>query len=277
MTTHTPLNMAPLFMIQLEPDALKAARWMEVQKVSRIGHDDGYGWHALLAACFGDLAPKPFRVIERPRRPPQLLGYGSHDIAALREHAATFAEPAAVAALGPASAMASKQMPGTFRAGQRLGFEVRVRPTVRQDRDGDRAASREIDAFLAAVQAADKLAPRGQRPDLERTTVYRDWLALRFGAAAQLVPESFRIESLRRAMLLRRRQQSAASDRRELVPVGSLKGEVAGQQGGSPDAVMSGTLVVESPSEFVHLLARGIGRHRAFGFGMLLLRPPSRE
>ena len=270
-------DMPPLFMIQLEPDSQKVARWMEAQKVVRLGHDDGYGWHALLAACFGDLAPKPFRVIERPRRPPQLLGYGPHGISALQEHAATFAEPAAIAALGPVPSMASKQMPGAFRAGQRLGFEVSVRPTVRQDRDGDRSASREIDPFLAAVHAADKLAPRGQRPELERNGVYRDWLTARLGVAARLVPESFKIESIRRSMPLRRSRPRVASDRRDLVAVGSLKKEVAGQQGGSPDVVVSGTLVVESPLEFARLLARGIGRHRAFGFGMLLLRPPPRE
>lgn len=267
--------MPPLFMIQLEPDAEKASRWMEAQKVVRLGHDDGYGWHALLAACFGGHAPKPFRVIERPRRPPQLLGYSSHPIPALQEHAATFAEPAALAALGPVQSMASKQMPGTFRAGQRLGFEVRVRPTVRQDRDGDRSVSREVDAFLAAVNAADKFALCGQRPELERNAVYRDWLIARFGAAARLMPGSFKIESMRRSMLLRRRHLT--SDRRELVAVGSLKKEIAGQQGGSPDAVMTGTLVVESEPQFAGLLARGIGRHRAFGFGMLLLRPPSQE
>jgi CRISPR system Cascade subunit CasE len=268
---------SPLFMIQLEPDALKAANWMETQRVSRLGHDDGYGWHALLAACFGDLAPKPFRVIERKNRPLQLLAYGPQDIAALREHAAAFAQPSAFAALGPTTAMASKQMPGTFRAGRRLGFEVRVRPTVRQDRDGDRSASREIDAFLAAVQAADKLAPRGDRPELERSAVYRDWLAARFGKAAKLEPASFKIVNLRRAMLLRRGRRPGASDGRELMAVGSMKREVPCQQGGSPDAVVSGALVVESPADFAHLLARGVGRHRAFGFGMLLLRPPPRE
>jgi CRISPR system Cascade subunit CasE len=173
--------------------------------------------------------------------------------------------------------MASKQMPRTFRAGQRLGFEVRVLPTVRQDRDGDRSASRDIDAFLTAVQTADKLAPRGQRPELERNAVYRDWLAARLGAAAKLESESFKIESMRRSMLLRRGRPRDASEGRELVAVGLLKKEVAGQQGGSPDAVVSGILIVESPPEFARLLGRGVGRHRAFGFGMLLLRPPSRE
>ena len=40
-----------------------------------------------------------------------------------------------------------------------------------------------------------------------------------------------------------------------------------------PDAVISGTLEVAGPEAFGQRLARGIGRHRAFGFGMLLLRP----
>src|SRR5262249_20747204 len=123
---------------------------------------------------------------------------------------------------------------------------------------------------------ADKLAPRGQRPELERNAVYRDWLAARLGATARLVPGSFKIESMRRSMLLRRGRPRGASDGRDLMGVGSMKKEVAGQQGGSPDAIVSGTFVVESPLEFTRLLARGVGRHRAFGFGMLLLRPPPR-
>jgi CRISPR system Cascade subunit CasE len=41
-----------------------------------------------------------------------------------------------------------------------------------------------------------------------------------------------------------------------------------------PDAVMRGNLIVSDPAAFAQLLARGIGRHRAYGFGMLLLRPP---
>jgi CRISPR system Cascade subunit CasE len=40
-----------------------------------------------------------------------------------------------------------------------------------------------------------------------------------------------------------------------------------------PNAVLEGTLTVGDPDAFARLLARGIGRHRAFGFGMLLLKP----
>jgi len=42
-----------------------------------------------------------------------------------------------------------------------------------------------------------------------------------------------------------------------------------------PDALFTGELTIRDAEAFARLLARGIGRHRAFGFGMLLLRPPS--
>lgn len=256
-----------LYMIQLKPDALKAAGWMREHNVSRSGHDDGYGWHALLTAAFGKLAPKPFRVLDTKGKPLQLLAYTSHAPSDLKRHAALFAEPAA-AALGLVT-MCEKEMPRNFAAGQRLGFEVRVRPTVRQDRDGDRTASREKDAFLAAL---DRLPPRGERPDLNREDVYRDWLAARLDNAAEIEPRSIMISDIKRSMLLRRGKESA--DKRNLVSVGLLRRGVAGEQGGGPDAVFTGTLRVADPTAFQALLARGVGRHRSFGFGMLLLRPP---
>ena len=39
-----------------------------------------------------------------------------------------------------------------------------------------------------------------------------------------------------------------------------------------PDILMSGVLEVGDSTAFASLLSRGIGRHRAFGYGMLLLR-----
>jgi CRISPR system Cascade subunit CasE len=61
--TSAPPN---LFMIELRPEIQKATAWMleQPRRIVRPGHDDGYGWHALVAAAFGDLAPKPFRLIE---------------------------------------------------------------------------------------------------------------------------------------------------------------------------------------------------------------------
>ena len=38
---------------------------------------------------------------------------------------------------------------------------------------------------------------------------------------------------------------------------------------------MQGTLEVIDPTMFAGLVANGVGRHRAYGYGMLLLRPAS--
>ena len=40
-----------------------------------------------------------------------------------------------------------------------------------------------------------------------------------------------------------------------------------------PDALMRGELTVTDGTAFACLLKKGIGRHRAYGYGMLLLRP----
>ena len=36
---------------------------------------------------------------------------------------------------------------------------------------------------------------------------------------------------------------------------------------------MRGILTITDAAAFSNLLARGVGRHRAYGYGMLLLRP----
>lgn len=246
-----------LHMIRLDPDLARVSRWGAAQGVARSGVDDGYLWHALLKAAFGDLAPKPFRLIE-----PQggigrayLVGYTHADAAALRAHAEAFADPAVAEAVGLAS-LAGKAMPDAFTPGTRLGFEVRLRPTVRQTRDGDRTRKREIDVFL---QAASR-DPTGPKPD--RLAVYADWLVTQLGAGARL--DGVRLEAQRRARILRRSQPADDGTRRL---------DAHGRQGGGPDIVLSGALVIEDALAFAGLLARGIGRHRAFGFGMLLLKP----
>ena len=41
-------------------------------------------------------------------------------------------------------------------------------------------------------------------------------------------------------------------------------------------ATVHGTMTVTDPAAFAQLLAHGVGRHRAYGYGMLLLRPANR-
>lgn len=210
---------------------------------------------------------------------PQLLAYTPQDRTTLLDIARLHATPAVYRALR-LDGLADKPMPNSFPTGQHLGFEARVRPTVRQDyRDPatgtvDRRRSRERDAFLAAVDAEPR--PRGERPEILRQAVYRDWLARRLSPAADL--SSFEITEMKRSTLLRPRQREQGSKGpRELVRVGLLERRERGEQGGSPDVVMAGTLRITDPEAFHALLSRGVGRHLSFGFGMLLLRPPRRS
>jgi CRISPR system Cascade subunit CasE len=239
-------------MVRLDPDTARAMEWGAREKLLKPGGEDGYLWHALLAASFGDLAPKPFRLVEpNDHRPPYLLGYAHAPEEELRRHAAEFCDPAVASALG-VSSLAVKVMPDCFAAGRRLGFEVRVRPVVRQTKDGDRNRKREIDVFLQQARA---------RPDAEkpsRASIYTDWLAAHFAKGGAAL-DTMRIIWLRRAAITRR-------DRERHL-------KVHGEKGGGPDACFEGALTVTDPIAFNAQLARGVGRHRAFGFGMLLLKP----
>ena len=69
-----------LHMIRLDPDIARVTRWAVAEG---IGRDEDYAWHALLKAAFGEKSPRPFRILERPGRPAQLLGYTIADREAL--------------------------------------------------------------------------------------------------------------------------------------------------------------------------------------------------
>lgn len=92
-----------LYMHQLAPDVPRLIRWAETQRLlARQQEDDlGYALHAVLRAAFDALAPAPFVLVHQVPRPTQVLAYSSHDAAALRAHAMTFAEPGVVEILSP--------------------------------------------------------------------------------------------------------------------------------------------------------------------------------
>lgn len=238
-----------LALLRFDPDPHAGARWFRGEGLlPKAGEDDGYAWHALLAACFGDLAPAPFRVAARRGRPPQLLAYTDHEPAALEAAARDFADPLVLEALGLAGAgLAYKAMP-TFGEGRRLGFSVRVRPSVRIDRAGERTRSAEIDAYVAALRNAP-----GEPP--ERGAVYAAWAREKLAAGGAEVLD-LRIDGLDRVPVLRR-------------DAGRALRRVEGHA-----ASLAGVLHVAHATSFAALLARGVGRHRAFGYGMLLVSPP---
>ncbi len=238
-----------LHMLQLTPDIPRLIRWAEVQRLLAARQEDdlGYALHALLRAAFDTLAPAPFAILRQATRPPRLLAYSAHAAADLREQAMTFAEPEIVEIIG-LTGMADKLMPDHFAAGRRLGFTLRARPTIRTDINGDRTRTRERDAFLAAITGTEP------QDGPSRGEVYQQWLAKRLRSGGG-EPEHLVMDGFRLTTTLRRDQA------RKLH---LLSG---------PDASFTGVLTVTDPDRFAALLAHGVGRHTAFGFGMLLLKP----
>lgn len=223
-------------------------RWMGSRRIE----DMDRAMHSLLTECFGELAPKPFRLIApRSGRRAVLYGYGQADASALQAQAAICADPLQIRAI-PLDRILSKPMPCTWRLGLRLGFETRIRPVVRRSTGAEGIGGGERDAF----QVEAMRHPRGEMPR-NREAVYIDWLSRELDrrGGARLDPEHTQMVSFRR---LRSRYKS----------------EQRPSEG--PEAVMRGALTIIAPDAFADLLARGVGRHRAYGYGMLLLRPARR-
>lgn len=129
-----------------------------------------------------------------------------------------------------------------LRARQRLAFSIRLCPTVISTRRG------ETDAFLLAVDDAGD-----DRPD--RETVYADYLARRLQGAQV---EACRVDGWKLLKMARK----------------SRKSKSGAAQRTYPEARLSGLLSITEPAQLLDTLAHGIGRQRAFGFGMLRLGPP---
>lgn len=215
--------------------------------------DDGYLLHCLLTEVWQHTAPSPF-VIRGTGRTMDVWGYSRSDAPALIEHARAFADPSTLKALGGGDAIASRPMP-VFAAGRTIGFLARVCPVVRLSREtnGYRRGA-EIDAFLSKCISA------GAEASVSREDVYCEWFIRRFGDAESSGARvtRVRIAALARSRVVRRTQ---GSDRRARV----LE---------RPDVRCEGELTIDDGAAFLRTLARGVGRHRAFGFGALMIVPP---
>ena len=223
--------------------------------------DEGRALHHMLNEMFGPGALRPFRLLVPPKQAKgNLYGYSTLDAETLREAAHTYATPEQLRVMPP-DHLESKPIPGHWRAGQRLGFDLRTRPVRRLENttefppDERMAKGAEVDAFI--LEALRRYP--GDRQGMKnakrtREAVYLDWLAERTSAAATLDPSTCRLVRFRRIRVARGRSG---------IPEG-------------PDATIHGTLTVTDPTAFAALLARGVGRHCAYGYGMLLLRPPNR-
>jgi CRISPR system Cascade subunit CasE len=245
--------MTTLNMVRLSLGLPGLLRQGQRRGLSRGEGDLGYLVHCQLGELFGDEAPSPFRVDDGTGRRTEVLAYSSEDAGSLRQRAQEFAEPE-VHANCDWESFAGKLLPTAFSPGRRLGFEVRVCPTKRMNATGPKhRKGAEVDVFLASCWEA------GGKMPVDREQVYREWLAAEIEREGAATLVHAKVDSFKRRRLTRRTQGAE----RKVVSVER------------PDVLMSGALEVGTSAAFDALLARGIGRHRSFGFGMLLLRPAS--
>jgi CRISPR system Cascade subunit CasE len=219
--------------------------------------DEGCALHHLLSETFGKSVLQPFRLFVTPGQlNGSLYAYTLSNKETLVETACESAMPETLAICDPTQ-LAAKRMPMAWKEGRRLAFDIRVRPVRRLLKAGGAfAKGAEVDAFLVEALRCFPTGPPVEKTMLDagrtREAVYADWLAERLEGAAKV----------ERAGLARFFRNRAA--REGCAPEG-------------PDATQHGELVVRDPDKFAQCLARGIGRHAAYGYGMLLLRPEGRN
>lgn len=213
--------------------------------------DEGRALHHLLGESFGKGALQPFRLmVPRGRDAGQLYAYSRHGAEALRDMAAAIMLPEMQGVIDLASLQA-KPMP-EFHAGQRLGIDVLARPVRRLRKPlGGYGAGAEIDAWLLSrLRAHPEANPDPGQHD--RGPAYLDWLAERLAPAAELDRNASTISAMQRRRVAR-----------------------GGASVEGPDVTFHGTITLSDPQAFTALLAHGLGRHAAYGYGMILLRAPN--
>lgn len=156
-------------------------------------------------------------------------------------------EPAAIAGL---LAVQCKPFVPTLREGEQLAFRLRANPTVARREEGAKHSPRSD-----VLMVAKKPFPPGQRTSMECVQAMdlaaREWLQTRaetLGFRLPVVPEvgAYRQHALHKL------------GRREAIQYSSVDYE--------------GLLEVTNPGRLIEALAQGVGRAKAFGCGLMLIR-----
>lgn len=259
-----PIKLADLTRGLLQQHASRLALHQEL--------DEGYLVHCALSELFGPRSSDPnaspagmcpalfsVRTDADPPYSHKIWAYSQYDTDALYAQAERIAPPETFAACHW-DRFVQKTMPTLWQSETKFAYSVRVCPTVRyHDEEKSRQKEKkstvfEADAFMRACTLATEA---GQDLPI-RAQVYADWLRKRMGDAAFLPPASVRMTGFQVAQFVRQGQSKDFSRKMRSIayPVAQLEGE----------------LIIKDNQAFAHLLETGIGRHTAFGFGMLLLR-----
>jgi CRISPR system Cascade subunit CasE len=216
--------------------------------------DLNYVIHCTLGELFGEHSPQPWccedRGFDRGKKV-RVLAYSDSDATKLQEIASEYASPPVYAACVWQS-LASKPMPALFTKGRRYRFNLHACPVQRMSKAGQHwQEGSEVDVFVARAWRV------GPEIDLQRSEVYQQWLTDYFERQTGAVLEDVKITNFKLERFYRRSKNS------------KRKGHVFKK----PAVTFEGQLEVTDERAFYRLLRKGIGRHKAFGFGMLKLKP----
>ena len=230
----------------------------------RIGSDLGYLVHAAARKVFGAVAPQPFYLNQETGT---LSGYSVADASVLRLVGEAFAvrqndDLESLRAIFDMSSVRSRRLPETWCTGERWNFTLLCRPIVRLgNKESDVWLRRNFLEWQEAVAAGTFLGGVREYRALHRCEAFRvycEWLTEKMSAAVTL-----------ENITLLKNEQTSITGRRGKKHCGApfkTRSELR------PSALFCGTLIVRDGSAFSYLIAHGVGRHTAFGYGMLRLR-----
>ena len=254
--------MTKLNLIRIPVNLKSLAQWAG-ERGKAVGfdssvYDTGKVLHHLLTETFGTETFKCFRFMVAARATTgNLYAYSLLAAKDLQANSAIYGMPEHLLVLG-VDAIEGKPMPENWRKDQLLGFDLRIRPVRRIMKELNLGKEKvksgaELDAFLIEAKrpisnSSSSMYERGRT----RQAVYLDWLIERTSDVVEIDRNNTKLNSFIRSKILRGKK--------------TIEG---------PDVIFHGNLKIKAPLEFAHLLEKGIGRHRAFGYGMILLRPPN--
>jgi len=233
--------MMHLSRVRVDSQALDGRRLRDILKGNQ------YGNHQLLWKLFPEAEGRPFLFRQELEREAGHGQWGSRGLPMF--YVLSAAEPVPVPGLLTCE---SKAFDPRLREGQRLAFRLRANPVVAR-KDPERSRSRRHDVLMDAKQAArnegveDSVAMRRRMEDAARA-----WLgdAVRAEAAGYVLAAEPEVH---------RYQQHVHRRKGGEIRFSSVDYE--------------GLLEVKDSERFRQTLAKGIGRSRAFGCGLWLVRP----
>ena len=223
-----------LNMARLKINKPQLSEWMQEREIP----DRDYALHVLLSATFGQRALLNFRLMAPSKPGPSILyAYTEFDQDQLRATAEAVAEPLLLSIMDQDSIM-TKPMPKSWKEGQLLGFNIRTRP-LKRTRHDDKVS--EVPVY-----------PKGSN-QTQRYDAHTNWFAKNLKRSNAAATDMVMITAQAPCPAVRARQAA--------VILGS-------------EVIFQGNLIVTDPESFNNFLATGIGRHKAYGYGMVLLEPP---